>query len=130
MALEDDVKGLAAGLGYPAADSWADRETPFTGRRSFVRIVTTEQVPVGSNLTVWIAEVDCEFAARLAPLETYEQLHTYAAGAMFNATDLLAWTVLPSVRQSPVPEVEVNREPAKVGQVIVFGVRARVALEA
>jgi hypothetical protein len=129
LDLETDAKALATGLGYTVVASWADRPAAWTTQRAYVRITDTEQLQVGSNLLVRTAQVEIRFGRRLAPLQTYQALADQATADLQNATRLDLWTAMASTRQSPVPEVEVTEELEKVGQVIFFAVRARVALE-
>jgi hypothetical protein len=127
--LTNDAKGLATGLGYSVVASWADRPASWTTDRAYVRVTNSEQLQIGSNLLVRIAQVEIRFGRRLQPLQTYQALADQVVADLQNATRLDLWTNLTSTRQSPVPEIEVTEDLAKVGQVIYFAVRARVALE-
>jgi hypothetical protein len=129
LDLETDAKSLATGLGYTVAASWADRPASWTTDRAYIRTTETEQLPLGSNFLVRTAQVEIRFGRRLQPLQTYQALADQVTADLQNATRLDLWTVLASVRQSPVPEIEVTEEMQKVGQVVFFAVRARVALE-
>lgn len=124
------TKTWATGLGYDTSREWADREQPFAGGRAFVRIVSASQVVTGSNQTVALAEVEVTFARRLGPTQSYADLLAAIQPTMAFATLPLQWSGLAAVRTSPVPEIEFERELEKVGQVLVFAVRAQVALEA
>jgi len=127
--LENDVKGLCAALGYSSADSWADRDQHFVGARSFVRVEWSEQVTQGSNLTLRLAEVAVVWARRLAVGETYQTLHQALQVDLAAATVVDTWVALASVRQSPLPEIEAENRIEKIGQVLTFTTRSRVALE-
>jgi len=129
LDLENDSKALAATLGYAVADSWADRESPFSGAKAFVRVVWTEQTQPGSNQILRLAEVEVTFARRLVGVESYQTIHQIVQTDLSRATELDRWSNLASVRVSPRPEIDAEREPEKVGQVVVFSIRARVALE-
>lgn len=124
-----DVKAWASGLGFATDREWADREAPFTGARAWVRVVSTSEVPVGSNLTVSIAEVEVTFARRLGAAESYATALAAIHAAMSAATIVESWSDMASVRMTPAPELEPERELEKVGQVLVFAIRANVALE-
>lgn len=125
-----NVKALAAGLGFDSVPDWADREQPIASTRALVRIASTSEVALGSNSTVRLVEVELTLALRMAaPTSTATWLAAMHA-TMVSSTDVDAWANLAAVRASPLPEVETERELEKVGQVLVFAVRAQVALEA
>lgn len=127
--LENDVKGLVAAIGFTAAQSWADRDISLTGPRAWIRVAWSEELQLGSNGTLRLAEVEVIFARRLAVGQSYQALEQAALADMVAATTINTWISLASVRQSPLPEVESEDELAKVGQVVSFSIRARVALE-
>lgn len=124
-----NVKTWATGLGYATDREWADREAPFTGARAWVRLVSTSEVTAGSNLTVQLAEVEVTFARRLGAAETYATALGLIHATMAAATIVNSWSAMAAVRMTPAPELEPERELEKVGQVLVFAIRANVALE-
>ena len=128
--LVSQVKAFAAGLGFDSAPDWADRPQPVTGTRALVRVVSTSEVAPGSNSTVRLVELELTFALRMSAPTTYATWLGVMHAVMVSSTDVDSWANLAAVRASPLPEVDTERELEKVGQVLVFAVRAQVALEA
>ena len=128
--LVSQVKAFATSLGFTSTPDWADRPQPVTGTVGLVRIVSTSEVALGSNSTVRLVEVELTLALRMASPTSYATHLATMHAAMVNSTDVDSWANLAAVRASPLPEVDTERELEKVGQVLVFAVRANLALEA
>lgn len=125
-----DVKAFATSLGFDSTPDWADRPQPLTTSRALVRVVSTSEVALGSNSTVRLVEVELTLALRMTSLAARSVWIAAMHLAMVSSTDVDAWANLASVRASPLPELETERELEQVGQVLVFAIRAQLALEA
>lgn len=131
--LDDVVDQVAAWLTSLGVDStviWPERPTPISGTsRGWVRVVATSEVAAGSNLTRRLAELEVTIARKVGPAESYATALDWIHVRLDQATRVSEWIALAAVRQSPLPELEIERDVEKVGAVIVFSVRAQVALE-
>ncbi len=124
------VKSFATSLGFDSSPDWAERPQPISTTRALVRVVSTSEVALGSNSTLRIVEIELTLALRLVAPTAYSTHLATMHTAMVASTDVDSWANLASVRASPLPEVETERELEKVGQVLAFAIRAQVALEA
>lgn len=128
--LADQVAAWQTSIGFDSTRIWPDRPKPITGStRGFSRVVSTSQVSIGSNNVVRVVELEVTFARKRAPLESYATILDAMHVALDQATRVSEWINLAAVRQSPLPEIEIERDLEKVGAVLVFSIRAQVALE-
>lgn len=126
-----NVKGWWQGLGYDVSVDWEDRDQPMVGTsRVLAHVLSTSEVALGGNSSIRLVEIELTVARRRAPLETYAAVRATMHSAMIQAASVSAWVALSSVRASPLPDVEPSRNLEKVAGVLVFAVRANVALEA
>ena len=99
---------------------------------SAIRVTSAETVAAGSNLTISLATIEVDLLHRAAGSTPAE------LGAAEDALALLLpsvaavsfWANLASVRSSPQPEVDVESDLERIGEVVRYTVRASCALEA
>lgn len=128
--LEDQVDAALAAAGWTTTLGWAEKPVRVESgaHRAWTQVRRSELVITGSNQSVRTAEVVTTFARRsLAPATDITE--AAILGDLSAYTDPRWWSALAAVRESPIPEVEVEREPERVGQVLVMALRVRVALE-
>lgn len=100
---------------------------------SYVLIVRSTDVVTTSNQVKIMAEVLVSFAVRAASgtlSHIGDAERTINNVAMRTFTVNTFWSGLDAVSVSPMPEVEIESEPERIGEVITFTLRVRVALEA
>lgn len=128
--LADQVAAWLTSLGFDSTRLWADRPTPISGQtRGFARVTSSSEVQLGSNGSLRIVELEVTFARKRGTIESYATVLDGMHIALANATKVSEWVNLAAVRQSPLPEIEIERDLEKVGAVLVFSIRAQVALE-
>ena len=96
-----------------------------------IQVAHAQEVPMGSNVSVTVAEVLLRVVQRAAG-STLAQIETAEDALRAELETLLAhswWTDLTSVRSGPPPEIETEAEPERIGECVTFTLRARVALE-
>lgn len=133
--LEQLEAGIAGQLVLEASatvlGSWSEPDAgPATGTLTArVRVSQTDEVRVGSNLTVRTAEAVVEVWKRGTNIWALETVEAEINAALESIVALTFWTGIAEVRQTPEPEIEIESEPERIGEVLTFAVRARVALE-
>lgn len=93
-----------------------------------VKIAQTDEAVVGSNLRVRTAEVVIEVWERGTNIWALETIETSINTLLSSIVSVAFWEGIASVRNTPTPELEVESEPERIGEVLTFQVRARVAL--
>jgi len=132
-AMEENLRTTLTASSYTVRASWSTVEAAL-GTTPVVRlkIAQTEAADAGSNISIRTAEATVQ-VSRLAtgiasgPLATLEAL---VNGYLEELTAPSYWAAVTGVRESPLPEVEIDSEPERIGRVIFFTVRVRFALEA
>lgn len=131
--IEDNVRTQLNATGYAGDSSWSVVAGPLTASsRATIKVVQSELLDAGSNVSIRTAEVVVT-VRRLSTSPSAADLATLEAVVNANLEQLTAasyWSDVTGVRASPLPEVEVEAEPERVGLVISFAIRARIALEA
>lgn len=128
--LTDQAAAMLTGLGFDTTVIWPEREKPISGSsRAHVRVVSTSQVARGSNEVVRVVELEVTCARKRVSTEDYATVLDWLMVRLDQVTRINDWSNLAAVRQSPLPEIEIERDVEKVGQVLVFSVRVNVALE-
>ena len=132
--LQDNIATTLTASSYVVRASWGLPDFKLTAATSHarVKITQTELLTTGSNVSIRTAEATIEIARLSAGVESadFDALETLVNGYISDLTDPDYWAGVTGVRQSPLPEVEIESEPERIGLVISFGLRVRVALEA
>lgn len=130
--IEDNARAALVTAGYTAAASWALPRWPLvSGGNARVRIAKSELLDAGSNVSIRTVDLIVE----IAELATDTTSATYAAAELLVNTRLSEltaaafWAAVSGVRGSPLPEVEVEDEPERIGRAISFSIRVKMALE-
>ena len=111
--------------------SWSEPPPAATGSKMCrVHIASTEEVFAGSNSSIRTAEVLVEVWKRASNIASMEAMETDINTALDQLIATAFWQAIPEVRNSPLPEVEVDTEVERIGEVLRFILRVRVALEA
>ena len=96
-----------------------------------VAIAATAYLVASSNVTRQTADVVITFSHRalgslVSDMATAEAV---IVGYLADYTQITFWSDIVAVAQSPLPEIEVESEPERIGEVVEAQIRAQLVLE-
>tara|TARA_R110000751_G_scaffold5290_1_gene24338 strand:+ start:1105 stop:1527 length:423 start_codon:yes stop_codon:yes gene_type:complete len=97
-----------------------------------VRVASSERLDTGSNQSVTLVSIEVDLMHRAAgsspaQMGTAEDAH---ALLLVLVADASFWSGLAAVRSSPLPDISLDGDLTRVGEVLSYTVRAECALEA
>jgi hypothetical protein len=130
--MEENIRTALEASSYGVRSSWSTPQRVVTGVQTRVRIAHSEAADAGSNVNVRTAEavIDVARQATAITAAALASLEVLVNGYLEELTAPSYWAAVTGVRASPLPEVEIDTEPERVGRVITFAIRVRFALEA